>query len=79
MLGANNATRYMLLHLTNHDAGRDLMKDCMWKMSPVEGMTARIADNARQEFLITPEPDLEPLRQCVGSALQRARSLAELD
>lgn len=37
MLGDNNATRYLLLHLTNHDAGRDLMKDCMWSASPEGG------------------------------------------
>ena len=29
MLGDNRVTRYLLLHLTNHDDGRDLMKDCM--------------------------------------------------
>ncbi len=25
-----NRIRYFLLHLTNHDAGRDLMKECIW-------------------------------------------------
>ena len=34
MLGDNRATRYMLLHLTNHDEGRDLMKECAWKVCP---------------------------------------------
>lgn len=30
MQGKNNATRYMLLHLSNHDDGRDLMKEAIW-------------------------------------------------
>lgn len=65
MLGSNNATRYMLLHLTNHHAGRDLMKDCMWKVCPDGGFRARKSDDPRQEYLIKPEPDLAPLRRWV--------------
>lgn len=58
MLGKNRATKYVLLHLTNHDAGRDLMKDCMWKLCPDGEFYARQSDDPRQGFLITPEPDL---------------------
>jgi three-Cys-motif partner protein len=71
MLGNNNATRYMLMHLTNHDAGRDQMKDCMWKVSPVHPFIARASDDPNQEFLIEPEPDLAPLRQWVLKRLSR--------
>jgi len=63
MLGSNDATRYLLLHLTNHDAGRELMKDCMWKACPDGGFYARKSDNPKQTLLITPEPDLQPLRE----------------
>ena len=65
MLGKNQKTRYFLLHLTNHSAGRDLMKECMWKVCPDGGFYARKTDDPRQQFLITPEPDLEPLKKWI--------------
>jgi three-Cys-motif partner protein len=70
MLGKNGATRYMLLHLTNHDAGRDLMKDCVWKVIPEGGYSARVSDNPNQKYLITPTPDLRPLRKWVIDRLR---------
>lgn len=63
MLGTNGVTKYILLHLTNHDAGRDLMKDCMWKVCPDGGFYARATDDPKQNYLITPTPDLTPLRK----------------
>jgi len=69
MLGRNEATRYMLLHLTNHDAGRDLMKDCIWKVCPEGGFYARATDNPAQQFLISPAPDLKPLEQWIVEQL----------
>jgi three-Cys-motif partner protein len=62
MLGDNRVTRYLLLHLTNHDDGRDLMKDCMWKVCPDGGFYARKSDDISQEYLILPTADLRPLR-----------------
>lgn len=70
MLGDNNATRYFLLHLSNHDAGRDLMKDCMWAVCPDGGFYARKSDDPNQEYLITPTPDLTPLRNWVITKLR---------
>lgn len=70
MLGKNNVTRYMLLHLTNHDAGRDLMKDCMWKACPEGGFLARAADDVLQEQLVTMDPDLRPLEAWVTGELR---------
>ena len=67
MLGANQQTRYMLVHFTNHEAGRDLMKDAIWKVCP--GFQARRSDNPGQIMLIMPEPNLAPLEQWVLSAL----------
>lgn len=55
MLGDNGATRYILLHLSNHDEGRDLMKECVWNVCG--GFVARKSDNPAQQLLITPEPD----------------------
>lgn len=61
----NNRIRYFLLHLTNHDAGRDLMKECIWKACPDGGFLASKSDNPAQKLLIEPEPDLAPLREWV--------------
>ncbi len=72
MLGKTAATRYLLLHLTNHDAGRDLMKDCLWRVCPDGGFYARFADNPHQPYLIEPAPDLAPLRRWIVEKLQTA-------
>ena len=70
MLGDNRATRYVMLHLTNHAAGRDLMKSCVWKVCPDGTYCARKGDNPRQELLITPMPDLSPLKDWIETELQ---------
>jgi three-Cys-motif partner protein len=71
MLGDNGRTRYVLLHLTNHDDGRDLMKDCMWKIAPDGGYYARKSVDPGQLVLITPQPDLRPLRKWVLDQLKK--------
>jgi three-Cys-motif partner protein len=71
MLGDNKVTRYLLLHLTNHDDGRDLMKDCMWKVCPDGGFYARKSDDFSQEYLISPTPDLRPLRKKILELLSQ--------
>jgi three-Cys-motif partner protein len=70
MISGGQATRYLLLHLTNHDSGRDLMKDCMWKVCPHGGFYVLRSEDPTQPRLMEPEPDLNPLR---GWALQRLR------
>lgn len=67
MLGDNQKTRYLLLHLTNHDEGRVLMKDCMWKVCPEGGFYAR---KGNQQLLIQPAPDLRPLREWVLAKIE---------
>ena len=52
----------MLLHLTNHDRGRDLIKDCVWRICPDGGYYVQKSDDFSQPMLIQPEPDLRPLR-----------------
>jgi three-Cys-motif partner protein len=61
MLGDNRVTRYVLAHFTNHEAGRDLMKDCMWAVCPDGGFYARRSDNPKQTMLIEAKPNLAPL------------------
>lgn len=64
MPGPNGKTRYLLVHFTKHDRGRELMKDCMWKVCPdAAGSFYALKDD--QQVLLTPTPDLEPLRSWV--------------
>jgi len=79
MLGKNRATKYVLLHLSNHDRGRDLMKDCLWKVCPDGEFVAHQATDWNQQVLITPEPDLAQLKRWVVEQLrQRPRRWAGL-
>ena len=58
-------TSYFLLHLTNHEQGRDLMKECIWKACPDGGYFVRQSDDPSQQRLIKPEPDWEPIQDWV--------------
>jgi three-Cys-motif partner protein len=71
MLGDNQVTRYVLAHFTNHEAGRDLMKDCMWAVCPDGGFYARRSDNPKQTMLIEVEPNLAPLEEWLNNQLER--------
>ena len=73
MPGPNEATRYLLVHLTNHDAGRDLMKRCLWDVCPDGGYYVRSGDVNPRHFLITPKPDLTALREWVSGRLGSRR------
>jgi three-Cys-motif partner protein len=65
----NRRVRYFLLHLTKHPDGRDLMKECMWKVCPHGGFYASKSDNPRQMILLQPEPDFRPLHDWVVERL----------
>jgi three-Cys-motif partner protein len=71
MVTGGQATRYLLLHLTNSDDGRDLMKECAWSVCPAGEFMVRRSDNPDQQFLIKPEPDLRPLRDWIIGRLSR--------
>jgi hypothetical protein len=77
----NGRVRYFLLHLTKHNAGRDLIKTCMWKVCPGGGFSASKSDNPRQVVLIQPEPDLRPLygwvREKLAAGPKRWHALAD--
>ncbi len=80
MTSGGDAVRYLLLHLTNHDQGRELMKECIWKVAPDGGFEVRQRDDHRQPLLIKPEPDLTPLREWLLERLrQRPHTKSELD
>lgn len=65
MIGDNRKTRYFLLHLTNHDKGRDLMKECMWDSCPEGGFYVKKFENPDQLYLIEREPDFKPLEDWI--------------
>jgi hypothetical protein len=77
----NGRIRYFLLHLTNHDAGRDLMKECIWKACPQGGFYASKWDDPKQMVLVERQPNLKPLyewvRQRLSSGPKRWQQLAE--
>lgn len=70
MVLGGDAVRFFLLHLTNHDDGRDLMKECVWKVCPGGSMSVRRSEDPNQFFLIEEEPDLTPLQDWVVARLQ---------
>lgn len=61
MLGENEEVKYVLIHSTGHPKGRELMLWAVRKICPTGGFKARMNDNPNQEYLIKPEPNLEPL------------------
>lgn len=71
MLGKNNQTRYVLLHLTNNDRGRDLMKECMWKICPDGDFIAKKTDDIFQQSLFVMEPDWSLLQDWVIEKLAK--------
>jgi hypothetical protein len=71
MVTGGQATRYLLLHLTNSDHGRDLIKECSWKVFPDGQFVARKSDNPDQPFLFEQEPNLSPLRAWVLAKLSQ--------
>lgn len=69
MRSGGTAFRYFLIHFTNHDKGRDLMKECVWKIAPSDGFTVVRSADPKQPYLIRPTPDLKPLREWVRDSL----------
>ncbi|MBU0614192.1 three-Cys-motif partner protein TcmP [Patescibacteria group bacterium] len=62
MLAANNTIKYVLFHATNHDLGRERMKDAMWSVIPDGIFFASERHHPQQLVLIQPKPDLGNLR-----------------
>ena len=69
MIGPNNLTKYMLVHFTNHNKGRDLMKRCFWNVFPDGDFRALPMDNRDQQLLFSKEPDWPMLEAWIRNTL----------
>ena len=79
MRGENNALKYVLIHATNHPRGRVKMKEAMWSVKPDGVFTAHERHSPKQLVLISPEPDLEPLRRTLWARFAGCRiNMAEM-
>ncbi|MBN1345292.1 MAG: three-Cys-motif partner protein TcmP [Phycisphaerae bacterium] len=74
MRGHTGVARYLLLHLTNHDAARDLMKRCIWQVCPRSGYYVRKPHRSAKYFSFRPKPDLTPVRQWVVERLSSKKA-----
>lgn len=63
MLSSTNTTKYVLIHATNHQSGRDLMKQAVWSVSPEGYFAASEKDDPNQLILLKTDPDLFPLKR----------------
>lgn len=63
----NGMPKYVLFHATSHPAGRQLMKDVLWKVDPFPAGSFSASESRvpGQELLLKGEPDLRPLRNAV--------------
>ena len=71
MVSGGTAVRYFLIHFTNHEKGRDLMKECVWKIAPVDGFTVFRSLDPQRPHLIRLRPDLQPVTEWVRTSLRR--------
>lgn len=62
MLSSSNTIKYVLIHATNHQSGRDLMKQVIWSVSPEGSYAASERDNPNQLVLLNADPDLTVLK-----------------
>lgn len=63
MRSGNGVLKYALIHATNHDSGRELMKDTIWRVVPDGTFSANEKRSPDQPVLLVPEPDLKPFEQ----------------
>ncbi len=54
------------------------MLEVMWKICPKDGFRARMTDNPNQEFLIKPEPNLQPVKIWLRRFQSKAISYEEI-
>lgn len=73
MLFPNGAIDYILLHLTNSSHGRNLMKDCLWKIAPDETGNFHVKQGeSDDDWLIKPECDMGAVQSWVLEQLKNA-------
>ena len=80
MIGENNVLKYALIHATNHEKGREVMKQAVWSVTPDGTFTAHERNTPDQLVLIVPEPDLKKLKNSLQSTFaSRKVQMAEVD
>ena len=62
-------TEYFLMFGTRHPKGLEVMKDAMWALDPVSGVSFR-GFAGDQPMLFEPEPNFDPLRRAILSRFQ---------
>jgi three-Cys-motif partner protein len=70
MVSGGSATRYVLVHFTKSDDGRDLMKNCRWSIFPDGQFRVRKNETLGQATLFEPEANLAPVRRWVLAKLK---------
>jgi hypothetical protein len=79
MMSDTNTCSYVLVHFTNSDRGRDVMKDAVWAACPEGGTYAWATDRPEQLVLIRAAPDLSPVKTWILDRLRSGpRHLADL-
>lgn len=63
MYAQNGTLKYTLVHATNHELGREKMKEAMWRVNPDGSFSAFERDNPDQIVLIRVDPDLDILKE----------------
>ena len=63
MVTGRTATRYLLVHFTNSDDGRDLMKSCQWSLFPDGDFRVRSTSDPWQPLLFELEANMAPVRE----------------
>jgi three-Cys-motif partner protein len=63
MKARNGVLKYALFHATNAERGRELIKEAIWNVTPDGSFTAFEHHHPDQPVLVTPEPNLDPLKE----------------
>lgn len=63
MRARNGTLKYVLFHATNAQRGRELIKEAIWSVTPDGSFTAFEHHHPDQPVLVTPEPNLTPLKE----------------
>lgn len=63
MRARNGVLKYALFHATNAERGRELIKEAIWSVTPDGSFTAFEHHHPDQPVLVTPEPNLAPLKE----------------
>lgn len=71
MVTGGMATRYVLVHFTNSDDGRDLMKNCRWSLFPDGEFRVRKKENLGQATLFERATNLAAVRDWVLGKLEQ--------